>query len=890
MGKINTYRGIEVIPLDTNSNLSQSTVRAKHASGNTVKMHKFAYPADPQLVKRVQRYLEDNVDQTYIDINAMAEEIQKTYKEYTKRKRSAFRGAIKKAYSVVMHSYGHNDLQHSSSDELSGNSQGEDEDEEEYHNSLLNNHLELSALTDPNEAIDISSDDTNDSEPTDKGSSKQPSTSQEIVKVPRPLQVYVDTNPSTKGKKRKGEVESEIVAETKRNVKIYDETFQDVGGMNKVFEEICKHVAHIKHPQIYQELGISPPRGFMLHGPPGCGKSLLCKAVSGQLKIPLVRAVGTELIGGVSGETEKRIRKLFNIALAEAPCILFIDDIDTIAGKRENSVKDHEKRMVTQLVCCLDELGSREKGDSVLVVGATNRLDAIDPAVRRAGRFDREICVGIPNIQARTEILQILAARMKLRENFDFQSIAHATPGYVGADLLAVIREAAFSAAYRCYQGRRQTEKGKRERERDSRKRKKRDGKSGMDVEGKEVESDEDDYSPERKEKTRRLEEGKADEEVTVTSAPESIPTYSLDSPPVLVIDDNGNGDVDETTRLPETLQQLVTWLLASTPLTKEELTTLRITEEDFQKALKIVQPSLKREGFASVPDTTWADVGSLGSLKDELKLSLLDPVKHSQAFEDLDLTMPSGILLWGPPGCGKTLVAKALANEAGINFLSVKGPELLNMYVGESERAVRVCFERARNSAPCVIFFDELDALCPKRSDNGDSGASMRVVNQMLTEMDGVQGRYGVFILAATNRPDIIDPAILRSGRLDKILYVGIPSAEDRVDILKALTKNGAKPRLAPDVNLEEVGRCRNYVGYTGADLAALVREASVLAFKEYILLTDQQGSLMVTNAHFTAASRKVKASVSEDDRRVYQRLRSQYAADYREEEMDCT
>ncbi|KRT82372.1 AAA protein, partial [Oryctes borbonicus] len=885
MGKINTYRGIEVIPLDTNSNLSQSSVRAKHVLGGTPRMRKFAYPADPQLVKRVQRYLEDNVDQTYIDINAMAEEIQKTYKEYTKRKRSAFRAAIKKAYSVVMHSYGHNDLQHSSSDELSANSQGEEEDEEEYHNTLLNNHLEIAGLTDPNEAIDISSDDANDSDPNEKETSKQPSTSQEIVKVPRPVQVYVDPNSSTKGKKRKVEFESEVAAERKRNFKICNETFQNVGGMSKVFEEICKHVAHMKHTQVYQTHRVPPPRGFMLHGPPGCGKSLLCKAISGQLKIPLVRAVGTELVGGVSGETEKRIRKMFNIALAEAPCILFIDDIDTIASNREQSVKEHDKRMVTQLGSCLDELGSREKGDSVLVVGATNRLDAIDPALRRAGRFDREIYVGIPDIQARIEILQILTAHMQLRENFDFQLIAHGTPGYVGADLVAVTRSAAFYAAYRTYQERMQTEKEKRERERDLKRKKRREDRE-MDVEGKGVESDDD--SGQIKEKVRRLDEGKPEEEVKVTDTPENIPTYSLDSPPVLVIDDSGNGDED--THLPENLQQIVTWLLDDSQQTKEELETVQVTEGDFQKALTDVQPSLKREGFASIPEVTWGDVGSLGALKDVLKRSLLDPVKHAQAFKDMNCTMSSGILLWGPPGCGKTLVAKALANEAGLNFLSVKGPELLNMYVGESERSIRVYFERARNVAPCVIFFDELDALCPKRSESGDGGASMRVVNQMLTELDGAQERHGVFILAATNRPDILDPAVLRTGRFDKIFYVGIPSSEDRVDILKALTKNGTRPRLAPDVNLEELGRCSSYVGYTGADLAGLVREACALAFGEYILRANPQEVNVITNDHFTTASRTVRASVSESDRRVYQRLRSIYDKDYREEEMDYT
>jgi ribosome biogenesis ATPase len=321
-------------------------------------------------------------------------------------------------------------------------------------------------------------------------------------------------------------------------------------------------------------------------------------------------------------------------------------------------------------------------------------------------------------------------------------------------------------------------------------------------------------------------------------------------------------------------------WLHDRSPLTGEELSSLCILMDDFKQALKCVQPSAKREGFASVPDVSWDDVGSLTSVREELQMAILAPIRHIHHFKELGLTTPTGVLLCGPPGCGKTLIAKAMANEAGINFISVKGPELLNMYVGESERAVRVCFERARNSAPCVIFFDELDALCPKRSDSREGGATMRVVNQMLTEMDGVQERQGVYLLAASNRPDIIDPAVLRPGRFDKILFVGLPTASDRIEILRAITKNGTRPRLAPDVDLDIIATSEQCQGYTGADLAALVKEAGIVALKEFMLCGDTQKALVVNMEHFKRAIAKIRPSVPEKDQKHYEKLRKMYAA----------
>ncbi len=322
-------------------------------------------------------------------------------------------------------------------------------------------------------------------------------------------------------------------------------------------------------------------------------------------------------------------------------------------------------------------------------------------------------------------------------------------------------------------------------------------------------------------------------------------------------------------------MEAVLQWLRDQPPLTEDQLSNLSITMHDFEAALKVVQPSAKREGFATVPNVTWDDIGALKNVREELQIAILAPVRYPEQFKALGLSNPPGVLLAGPPGCGKTLLAKAIANESGINFISVKGPELLNMYVGESERAVRQVFQRARNSAPCVIFFDELDALCPKRSQSGEGGASVRVVNQLLTEMDGLEARKQVYIMGATNRPDIVDPAILRPGRLDKLLYVGLPSEEDRIDILKTITKHGTKPCLSEDVIIEDIAKDSKCHGFTGADLSALVREASVLALKEHMTLGYKGSSVIVSFKHFEAAFLKVRPSVSAKDQEVYARIK---------------
>ncbi|XP_055602198.1 nuclear valosin-containing protein-like [Uranotaenia lowii] len=834
-----------------------------------------------------------------------------------------------------------------------------------------------------------------------------------------------------------------------------DTTFEDLGGMDKILRDLCDLLLHVKHPEVYRHVGLPPPRGFLLHGPPGSGKTLLAHAIAGQLKIGLIEIPATELVAGVSGESEERIREVFEQAAILSPCVLFIDEIDAISANRINAQKDMERRIVAQLLSSLDGLTKLEGGDGVLVIGATNRPDALDPALRRIGRFDQEISLGIPDREARGQILKIICKNLKIADAIDFDELAKLTPGYVGADLLALATRAATIAIKRLLterekqqllaEARRQVElevaRRRKEYERkiaaaaaaaaqrtataaaaqkvdddddvaimdvdeapkptggaatadkpkennaadasaddvvaleddveevvnldddkdeikeaDAAKPQEADAVQPKEAEAvKPMETDAEvpkaetakteetvDGSEKKEGETEEVkladEEQKPEETKEAVAEPEKKPEQSKleESDVEMVVDSSTSGDkvdgeptevatsevekpidsneatktcedVSETAEpveiieqepepsfeigpipVPElTLNRMLNLLLDhSNPLGDEEMDGICINREDFLESLKSVQPSAKREGFITVPDVTWNDIGSLGDIREELKLAILAPVKFPQRLKLLGLNAPSGVLLCGPPGCGKTLLAKAVANEAGINFISVKGPELLNMYVGESERAVRQCFQRARNSAPCVIFFDEFDSLCPKRSDSAEGGSGMRVVNQLLTEMDGIEDRKGVFLMAATNRPDIVDPAVLRPGRLDKILYVGLPAEVDRVDILRALTKNGTQPPLAQDVDLSTIARLTE--GYTGADLAGLVRQASLQTLKDSIATSSGddkttdvdsgEPQLLVGLVHFQEAIRNIKPSVNEEDKKHYERLRRKY------------
>lgn len=469
------------------------------------------------------------------------------------------------------------------------------------------------------------------------------------------------------------------------------ERYSDLGGMEEVLKQIRQLVEYpLVRPELYRYLGVDPPRGVLLRGPPGCGKTHLANSIAGQLGVPYFRVSAPELVSGMSGESEARIRELFQAASDSAPSIVFLDELDSIAPKRSDggSSRGMEKRMVAQLLTSLDMLDPKYNRQSapVIVLGATNRPDSIDPALRRAGRFDKEILLGVPDEEARISILKTMTKDMKLEGDFNLKALARLTPGYVGADIRSLTKEAAVIAINRIFK--------------DVLKDQKMPSDVAADGDG--------------------------------TSATDTNDT-----------ENNGN----------------------PTPLTEEEMEPLFITMDDFMKAIPHVQPSSQREGFATVPGVSWDDIGALGSIREELTLSVLEPIRNPEKFKLLGIPLPAGVMLYGPPGCGKTLLAKAIANESGANFISVKGPELLDKYVGESERSVRLVFERARSSSPCVVFFDELDSLCRKRGsdDGGGGGVSERVVNQLLTEMDGLESRRNVFVIAATNRPELIDPAMMR-------------------------------------------------------------------------------------------------------------------------------
>eukprot|EP01132_Coremiostelium_polycephalum_P000369 gene369-466_t len=639
------------------------------------------------------------------------------------------------------------------------------------------------------------------------------------------------TTPKQKSKKLRKDFNNNNSNNSSNNNKvgfIPNVNFSSIGGIESCLNEIRQLIEYpICHPEIYAHLGVEPPRSILLHGPPGCGKTLLAHAIAGELQVPLISISAPEITSGISGESEAKIRNLFNDAMQQAPCIIFIDEIDAIAPKRDTASKDMERRIVAQLLTCMDSLNSpvtnnnnnlnennnnnnneqennnennnattttttttKNKGH-VMVIGATSRPESIDTGLRRGGRFDKEICLGVPDQSSRAQILKVITSKMRLDPNFDYEEIASLTPGYVGADLNLLAKESAVLSINRIFN--------------------------------------------------------------------HIIPTSDDSST-------NNNNVISDFLRFNKS------------PLSSQQLEQLYIEMGDFKKATKKVQPSAKREGFATIPNVTWDDVGALSGVRDELTNTILRPIKHPQHYKKMGIDSPSGVLMYGPPGCGKTLLAKAIANECQANFISVKGPELLNKYVGESERAVRQVFQRASASSPCVIFFDEFDALAPKRGGGEGSQATERVVNQLLTEMDGLEKRSEVFIIAATNRPDIIDSAVMRPGRLDKLVYVPLPTPEERVDILKTLVH---KIPISNDVDLESVGKDTRCHAFSGADLSLLVKEAANRAIGRSFSNSKNNSNnnsipeiCPVSMEDFNYSLTKIKPSVSRKDELMYDKL----------------
>jgi len=537
-------------------------------------------------------------------------------------------------------------------------------------------------------------------------------------------------------------------------------TYEDIGGLEEETKKIREMVeVPLKHPEIFERLGIEPPKGVLLHGPPGTGKTLLAKAVANESEANFILLNGPEVMSKFYGESEKRIRDIFDEAEKNAPSIIFIDEIDAIAPKREDVGGEVERRVVSQLLTMMDGLQSRGK---VIVIGATNRPNSIDPALRRPGRFDREIEIGVPNKKGRLQILKIHTRNMPLTKDVDLNALADITHGFVGADIAALAKEAAMVVL-------------------------------------------------------RRV-----------------LPKLEIKE--------------DE-------------------PIPEEILKELKIKKSDFQEALKVVRPSAMREVLVETPNIKWEDIGGLDSIKQELKEAVEWPLKYPESFIRLGIKPPKGVLLYGPPGTGKTLLAKAVAKESEANFIQVKGPSLLSMWVGKSEEGVRKIFERARQVAPCVVFFDEIDSLAGKRGLETGTKVTERVLNQLLAEMDGIEDLSNVVVIGATNRPDMLDPAVLMPGIFDRILLTNAPSKEGREEIFKIHTKNVP---LAKDVRIKTL--IDKTDGFVGADIEALVREAALLALRENI------DSKEVKMKHFEAALKKITPSVTKADIDRYKKIETEY------------
>ena len=580
------------------------------------------------------------------------------------------------------------------------------------------------------------------------------------------------TNGEPPIKKRKG------IADVDRSPPTHV-SLADLGGVDTVIQELEDLIVlPLLQPQIYTTSKIQPPRGILLHGPPGCGKTMIANAFAAELGVPFIALSAPSIVSGMSGESEKALREHFEEAKKMAPCLIFIDEIDAITPKRESAQREMEKRIVAQLLTCMDDLAlDKTGGKAVIVIAATNRPDSLDPALRRGGRFDKEINLSVPSEGVRAQIMKALTRQMSLSGDFDFLHLAKLTPGFVGADLNDLVSTAGSIAIKRFL---------------------------------------------------------------------DTLKTEANDM------------DLDNDTMVSEKVTELRRLIKRAKEPAVHNMAAIAITNNDFLTALPKIQPSSKREGFATIPDTTWNDIGALRPVREELLTAIVEPIKSPEKYLRVGITAPTGVLLWGPPGCGKTLLAKAVANESRANFISVKGPELLNKYVGESERAVRQVFVRARSSIPCVIFFDELDALVPKR-DDALSESSARVVNTLLTELDGLSNRQGIYVIAATNRPDIIDPAMLRPGRLETLLFVDLPGEDERVEILQTLIRN---LKIPFEEDIAPVARACQ--GFSGADLESLCRRAGYAAIKrdDGIRLQD-----------FEKARGSVRPSVG--DRKKYERLK---------------
>jgi len=551
------------------------------------------------------------------------------------------------------------------------------------------------------------------------------------------------------------QVLSEPTAEKKGIPRV---TYEDVGGLHEEIRRTREMIElPLRHPELFQRLGIEPPKGVLLHGPPGCGKTLLVKAVANESDANFYAINGPEIMSKFYGESEKRLREIFEKAQQNAPSIIFIDELDAIAPKREEVTGEVERRVVAQLLALMDGLEAR---GNIIVIGATNRVNAIDPALRRPGRFDREIEIGVPDKTGRLEILQIHTRGMPLAENVDLRRLSEITHGYTGADIAALCREAAMKALRR--------------------------------------------YLPD------------------INIEEERIP--------------------------PEILEKM------------------EVNVDDFVSGFREVTPTAMREVYIEIPSVHWEDVGGLDEVKQSLREAVEWPIKRPETFTNMGITPPKGILLYGPPGCGKTLLARAIATESEANFISIKGPEIFSKWVGESEKAIREIFRKGRTAAPAVIFIDEVDSIIPRRGGGySDSGVTERVISQLLTELDGLESLQNVVVIAATNRPDIIDPALLRPGRFDRLIYIPPPDETSRLQIFRIYTK---KMPLGSDANLE--GLVQSTKDYSGADIQAVCNEAA--------MNTVRRSANKITQTDFNKALEKVGPTITPDMEKWYHSVAQQF------------
>ncbi|WP_457619648.1 AAA family ATPase [Methanopyrus sp.] len=642
---------------------------------------------------------------------------------------------------------------------------------------------------------------------------------------------------------------------------IPDVTYDDIGGLDREIELIREYVElPLKRPELLKELGIKPPKGVLLYGPPGTGKTLLAKAVANECGAKFYSINGPEIMSKYYGESEARIREVFEEARKNAPAIIYIDEIDAIAPKR-GETGEVERRVVAQLLTLMDGLSEDER---VVVLASTNRPDDIDPALRRPGRFDKEIEIGVPDKEGRKEILQIHTRDMPLADDVDLDKLAELTHGFTGADLEALCKSAGLKALRRAIRkiGAKLAEKGEKEEKEVAVKVSELSDEELMEVLEKGLDRAE---IPEDKKRALRrvLREAEEEEREEVEYA-------------------DALEKVLEAEELPEIREEL------------------KVTMRDFMEALKEIEPSALREVIVEVPDVSWDDVGGLEDVKQELKEAVEYPLKYPEVYEKLGTRPPKGILLYGPPGTGKTLLAKAVANESDANFIAVRGPEILSKWVGESEAKIREIFQKARQTAPCVIFFDEIDAIAPKRgTEVGGSRVTERVVNQLLTEMDGIEATEDVFVIAATNRPDIIDEALLRPGRFDRIVYVPPPDEEAMKEIVKIHTRDMPLAEGLTVDDIVEILRRREReedAKYTGADIEAVCMEAAMLALREVLdelekiegeseteeeLETRKKAlleELRVERRHFEKAVEKVPPSVPKERLEEYEKLKEEY------------